>query len=453
MNKKALAALFIVLAVVVFTGCGQSAPAPQKQPTVSDDATKAPNTPVNVVDAPKSDAKPAADPAAKPVADAKSEADAPAIPAVEEKDEPLPEVIAKVGDENITGKDFETKLETVTKMGKAHGMMSAPTLDQKRQILQSMIREKAVLAYAKNQNITVSDEEAQKEIDNVKAKTSPEDFNKRLEEQGISPEELPVIVKQSLLVKKLIEIKTKDLAVSDDEVNAEYDRKKSSGRADRKDETTDVAHILVKVDEGADEAAWNAAREKIDAARKRIVGGEKFADVAKEVTDDPGSKEKGGAYLEVSKGKMVPEFDEKMASTPVGEISEPFKTKYGWHILTVTAKHAPGPRSLDEMKDEIKDTVMRTKRSQTLMQLMQEAESNVKSEVLYDKLAMPAKPPVTTTAPVTVAPAQAAPAQAAPAQAAPAQAAPAQAAPAQAAPAAQPAPEAAPAAPAEGDKK
>ncbi len=386
MNKKAIGALFAVLAIVVVCGCGQSTPPPASKS--ADKASQVPVTPVTVVDA-KKGAEPA--PAVPAPAPAWSETK----PAIEEpKEEPLPEVLAKVGDDTITAKDFERKLGLAKKMSMAGGAMGSPTIEQKRQLLQNMIREKTVLALAKNQGITVTEEEVQKEVENAKSKLPPEQFQKRMADQGITEEELPNLVRQSLVTRKFAESKTKDLQATDEELAAEFERMKSAGKADRKDETTDVAHILIKVEEGADEAAWNAAKEKIDAARTRITGGQKFEDVAKEVSEDPGSKEKGGLYTDVPKGRMVPEFDEKIASTPVGQVSEPFKTKYGWHILTVVAKHAPGPMTLDDVKSSLSERIIRTKRSQVMMTLMQEAEAGVKTEILYAPFAASATPPM-----------------------------------------------------------
>ena len=386
MNKKAIGVLFAVLAIVVVCGCGQSTPPPASKS--ADKASQVPVTPVTVVDT-KKGAEPA------PVAPTPAPPGSEAKPAAEEpKEDPLPEVLAKVGDDTITAKDFERKLGFAKKMSMAGGAMGSPTIEQKRQLLQNMIREKSVLALAKNQGITVSEEEVQKEVENAKSKLPPEQFQKRMADQGITEEELPNLVRQSLVMRKLVESKTKDLQATDEELAAEFERMKSTGKADRKDETTDVAHILIKVDEGADEAAWNAAKEKIDAARTRITGGQKFEDVAKEVTEDPGSKEKGGLYTDVPKGRMVPEFDEKMLSTPVGQVSEPFKSKFGWHILTVVAKHAPGPMTLDDVKSSLSERIIRTKRSQVMMKLMQEAEAGVKTEILYAPLAAPPMPPM-----------------------------------------------------------
>lgn len=112
-------------------------------------------------------------------------------------------------------------------------------------------------------------------------------------------------------------------------------------------ETVDVSHILIKV--SGDEAAWAEAKKKIDAIRARIMAGEDFAAVAREVSEDPGSKKSGGAYPNTPRGMMVPEFEKVMFETPVGQVSEPFRTKFGWHILKVTGRHGqPTPDHPDK---------------------------------------------------------------------------------------------------------
>jgi len=82
-------------------------------------------------------------------------------------------------------------------------------------------------------------------------------------------------------------------------------------------------HILVKTEEEA------------KAALERIRAGEDFAKVAEEVSTDPGSKDKGGDLGWFPKGTMLPEFEKVAFETPVGQISEPVKTDYGYHIIKV----------------------------------------------------------------------------------------------------------------------
>jgi parvulin-like peptidyl-prolyl isomerase len=141
-------------------------------------------------------------------------------------------------------------------------------------------------------------------------------------------------IQKQLIVQQYVKSFESKVVVDEAALLADYDKFKAEGRLDN----TDVAHILVRSE--GDPESDAAALQKVQEARKRIVeGGESFGAVASEVTDDPGSKERGGAYPGTPKGQMVPEFDAAMESTAIGEVSEPFKTDFGWHILTVTARN------------------------------------------------------------------------------------------------------------------
>lgn len=101
--------------------------------------------------------------------------------------------------------------------------------------------------------------------------------------------------------------------------------------------TVDVAHILIRASGGP--ASWAAAKAKIEAVRKRIMAGADFSKVAREVSQDPSVKENGGTFHGLRHGDMIPQFDKVAFSTPVGQVSEPFRTRSGWHILKVLARH------------------------------------------------------------------------------------------------------------------
>jgi peptidyl-prolyl cis-trans isomerase SurA len=91
-------------------------------------------------------------------------------------------------------------------------------------------------------------------------------------------------------------------------------------------------HILVKPSEIRSEQQCEALLTKL---RKRILAGEDFADIARQYTEDMASAQEGGDLGWAKKGQFVPAFEEVMANTPVDEISEPFRSKFGWHILQV----------------------------------------------------------------------------------------------------------------------
>ncbi|MEH6591057.1 MAG: peptidylprolyl isomerase [Halioglobus sp.] len=98
---------------------------------------------------------------------------------------------------------------------------------------------------------------------------------------------------------------------------------------------THVRHILIKPSEILSE---DQAEQLIIDIKARIDAGEDFTDLAKEYSEDIGSAQEGGDLGWASPGQMVPEFEQTMAQTPVGELSEPVKSQYGWHLLEVMGR-------------------------------------------------------------------------------------------------------------------
>jgi peptidyl-prolyl cis-trans isomerase D len=99
-------------------------------------------------------------------------------------------------------------------------------------------------------------------------------------------------------------------------------------------------HILVSLPPNADDAAKQAARAKLEAARKRIQAGEDFAVVARELSDDPGSKESGGDLGFFKRGAMVAPFEEAAFSLEPGALSGVVESQFGMHLIRVEEKKA-----------------------------------------------------------------------------------------------------------------
>jgi len=98
---------------------------------------------------------------------------------------------------------------------------------------------------------------------------------------------------------------------------------------------TQVRHILVKPSEILTD---EQARELVLSLRARVQAGEDFADLAREYSEDIGSAQEGGELGWTNPGQMVPEFEKAMQATAVGDISEPVRTTFGWHILEVEGR-------------------------------------------------------------------------------------------------------------------
>lgn len=120
-----------------------------------------------------------------------------------------------------------------------------------------------------------------------------------------------------------------------------------------KPEQRHARHILIQLPPDADEADTAAALEKAENVVKRIKGGEAFDAVAREVSEDPGSAANGGDLGFFSRGIMTPAFEEVAFSLPPGELSEPVKSPFGYHIIEVLEIKPETATPLDEVRDEL----------------------------------------------------------------------------------------------------
>lgn len=137
-------------------------------------------------------------------------------------------------------------------------------------------------------------------------------------------------------------------------------------------------HILVKPTELFTDAE---ARAKIDQLYQQLLGGADFIELAKEQTDDTGSKADGGSLGWSTPGQFVPEFERTMTATAVGEISKPFRSQFGWHILKVE------DTKVEDMFDTVKRNqvvnILRQRRFQDELQLwLEEIREGAYVEVL-----------------------------------------------------------------------
>ncbi|WP_305927473.1 peptidylprolyl isomerase PrsA [Bacillus mycoides] len=231
---------------------------------------------------------------------------------------------SKVG--NVTEKELSKELR------KTYG----------KSTLSQMMLNKALLDKYK-----VSDEEAKKQVEAAKEQMGDK-FKVALEQVGLKNEdELKERMKPEIALEKAIRATVTDKDVKD---NHKPEMK--------------VSHILVK-----DEKTAKEVKEKIN-------NGEDFTALAKQYSEDTGSKEQGGEIAGFAPGQTVKEFEEATYKLDAGQVSEPIKTSYGYHIIKVTDKKELKPF------DEVKDTI----RKDLEQQRLQDATGKWKQQVINDLL-------------------------------------------------------------------
>jgi len=133
--------------------------------------------------------------------------------------------------------------------------------------------------------------------------------------------------------------------VSDEELQALYQKQIANLAEQRR-----AAHILIET--GAESGDYEA-KAKIDEIAARVKGGEDFAAVAKEVSQDPGSAKEGGDLGFAGPGVYDPAFEEALYALKEGEVSAPVRSEFGWHIIKLLGVQSPEVPSLESMRPEL----------------------------------------------------------------------------------------------------
>jgi len=240
--------------------------------------------------------------------DAAPAAEAPAAPAAEAPAAPTPPdpktVIATVGDKQITEGDLGLAAEDIGQQ-----LQQVPPAQQ-RAFLLSVLIDMKVMAEAARQN-------GLDQTDEYKARAA------FLDDKAL---------RRLFFADKIAN------AVTPDTVKAAYDKYVADFKPV---EEVHARHILVATEE-------EAKQVKAD-----LDSGKPFEVEAMAKTTDPSGKQTGGDLGFFSKGQMVPEFETAAFSLPVGAISEPVQSQFGWHIIKVEEKRESSPESFEQMQQEL----------------------------------------------------------------------------------------------------
>ena len=214
--------------------------------------------------------------------------------------------------------------------------------------LQQMVREVLIEQYAKQNNITVTAADVTKREDDIKANFPPGSWNEMLKARGLTEKDVHQALRDQAIIDAAV---GKDIKVSDAQIKDYFD--KNHAAFDKPAEVR-ARHILV---------ADLKTAQKVEADLK---AGKHFSAEAEQYSIDPGSKDKGGELGWFRRGQMVPAFDKAAFSLPIGKISEPVKSPFGYHIIEVQARQPGVKATLANTRDRI-ESMLRQQQEQPLI--------------------------------------------------------------------------------------
>jgi len=272
-------------------------------------------------------------------------------------------------------------------------------LFQKLELLRAMIDEEILLQRAEKLSLLARDEDVEARLNEIKAPYTQEEFQKQLEAQGMTLEELKSQIRRSLSIEKLLNREIgNQITISDKDVTEFYEANKAMFRFP--ETNYHIARIVVTAGpapeirnlSGSKALTEDQARKKIQMIEARLKQGEDFAKVAQAFSEDPQSAPNGGDMGFIPESALQQadaETRRVIMSLVPGQISTPLRTQGGWQILKLIAREPAGQRELNDprVQQNIRET-LRTRKEQLLRNAYLDACRNEAEVVNYLALSL-----------------------------------------------------------------
>jgi peptidyl-prolyl cis-trans isomerase C len=269
-------------------------------------------------------------------------------------------------------KRFEQLIEAEQQRAMMQGMQISQDqlAELKKQALDYLINMELLSQEAKKAGYQAEPEQVQQQINQIKGQfEGEEEFKQALASEGTDEATIREDIKKSIMVQKFVmERFASEVTVEESETRDYYDR---NPQVFMQPEQVRASHILFTVDQNATAEEVAAAKEKAENALKRYRDGEEFSSLAQELSQCPSSAQGGDLGL-FGRNQMVPEFEQKAFSLKVGEVSEPLRTQYGFHLIRLTAKNDESRLAYDEIKDQITEHLREVRFNELLESFLEE---------------------------------------------------------------------------------
>jgi peptidyl-prolyl cis-trans isomerase D len=328
---------------------------------------------------------------------------------------------AKVNGQEISVREFQTAYGSMLQAyqqqsGGQFDERMAEQLGLKDTVLDRLVERRLLVEVARDTGLAVSDDEVAKAIREIPAFQRDGQFDFPTYKAvlanavGLTPEKFEDEVRGDLLREKMIQQVRQAAKASDEEVREEFRRDNDKAALTfvrfaataflDQAKPTDAAikdylasedgkkaveasyteqafrfkqpkrvqaqHILVKVAEDAPEADVEAAKAKLVDAKKQVEGGADFGELARTLSEDPGSKDKGGDLGFFGPGTMAKPFEEAAFALGKGQMSELVRTRFGFHLIKVNDITEPTEQKLEEVQDQIASELLRKQKAKDL---------------------------------------------------------------------------------------
>ncbi len=259
----------------------------------------------------------------------------------------------------------------------------------RNQAVQFLVQRVEFEQQAKDLGVEVTDKQIADRLKQIKEQYFGGDDKKyeaQLKTQGLTDEQVQSDIRAQVISEQLFEKVTKDVKVTDEDIQTYYEKNKSQYS---QAESREVRHILVKT------------RAQANDIYDQLQKGADFSVLAKKYSQDTGSKQNGGK-LTITKGQTVAPFDQTAFLLKTNVISKPVKTEFGYHIIQPIGEVKDAKvQPIKEVKETIRSTLLQTKKNTAMTKWVDDLKKKYENDVNYATGFTPPAPPTTTAATTT----------------------------------------------------
>jgi len=272
---------------------------------------------------------------------------------------PAQDAAAQVNGKKITYQELNGEFLARTRVPFDKVQDDPQAQQARKELLQQLIDGELVLEQAERQKVTVTPQSVDEQVKSIRARfPSDEAFTQALGASGLTPEGLKANIKKGMLRQQILNKEVLEkVAVSPKEVETFFNEHKDTYV---QEEAVHARHILIKVAPDASPEDDQKAKERAKAVLAKAKKGEDFSKLAAQYSEDS-SKDSGGDLGYFGRGRMVKPFEETAFALKAGQISDPVRSQFGYHIIKVEARREAKRLSLVEAKEWVEKDLTREK--------------------------------------------------------------------------------------------
>ncbi len=290
----------------------------------------------------------------------------------------FPEVVARVNGSAIAKQELLDRVEAVKQ--RMHLPPGQTPMQVYRIVLGELVDFELLYQASTQRQAAATPEEVEAEFQKLRAQfPSEEAFQQQLAAESVSAERLKAMLLKDLSVQKLVETQlASSVVISDEEKRRFYEENTESMQ---QPEQLRLRHILTRVPETAGEGQKAQLREKLEGLRRQIEQGADFAKLARENSDDTGSREEGGE-MTIRRGQTVEPFETAAFALQPGGLSPVVETRYGYHIIQLLERTPARQVPYEEVQERIEQFLEQQAVQEKVRQEIEVLKRNAKIEVL-----------------------------------------------------------------------